>query len=1375
LFVRKLFILASVLALVVSMLAPAAFAAKGGKGVGKPADVQTAVDAAKSKLHPKLQKKLDAGETGLINVFAMVRGNAAAALGYLKNAHSTAGETKLIVGTIAVQALPKLATAKGVVSVGPIDFSQTGRPLGSKEPLYRPSQDKLDSALQGLYSKEVPYLKAPPLKGSNFEALKELALLDANTHDFAEAWDAGYTGAGVTVGVLDGGTDFGHPDLIGTWQTWSGLTGSRMGWNGWAKAFDPFGTLQYVLAPSQVEQGLSWYVITDAATCKDWASKGPKATCSVKFSTRLGPSRNIAAPDAKKSHTYQFPASFSKSGNVRLGSHPDDYLLGLFGERVAFLVTDSTTAGVYDTVYVDLDHDFKFDDEKPVTKASPVSYRDMDGDGYTDLSGGLLAFVSDGSTRLTGGVDAFGVADVWGPGEIVQWTGDYDPGIGGHGTLTASNIVGQGVINGNAPVFSDLPGDGKYPGAVIGGAPDAKLAPFGDIYFSFDFSTQFGYFLATNPFPGRGIDITSNSYGNSDVDHDGWDAASQEADWLYDGGTVTPLFSTGNGAPGFGTSAPPSPYAAIAVGASTQFGGTGWDSISETSQITDDEVMVWSNRGFGATGAVGVDIVADGAYSAGSLTLNSFLNGQVAWETWGGTSRSTPVAAGATALVYQAYRENVGDIPAYFYEQAKQYLKSGAEDLGYNATIQGAGSLDAFGAVQAAIGDKASVSPNEWRAGDYRGAEDLVFANVMAPGDTDSQEFTIDGSGTWDISDRQMVRTDVETIEWSSANVAQESNSNFNAPDYLINITDLVDDHPDADLMVIRANYPRNQFDGNGDYAADQAWRLLTYDWTDQNHDGNLWTDNNANGVVNHSDLPTSHSPDGFLDLNFAASEMDKGEYVRFMYHRAGSNALMSFLRDPADRYSDGIFLGFQHSTKSSAIPVTDFDIEISFYQNLDWSWITTPASASGSFTADIEVPDGTPYGMYEGAIVLENGADSMVVPVAVAVAATVDQDGEGNLLGSLEFGGSDVAEAQEGFLYNNGAVFGANDWTWRAESGDWRFFFLDVPDEPAPGTLFLANTTWDGTAPYTDLDTLLFGRSTNFGEGLIFAEVPPFGGEYMLGPVGGSPNKNTGAGVWKFDTATGGAEDFVAAPAQEGLHEIAIHQVGWQADAFTTPFHVTLGSASVSPSAIDMDSDADSGSFDITFTSSLDLTGLTADAFGLSQPEEFVEATQQDDPNDPSSATVKHDVAISHASSATFTVDVGSDDIDLFIVYDENDDGIFTNAEIVGSSTGGAGSDELVRLIAPADGDYQLWAQGWQVAGTPDITVGIDVVQGSDMTLSGIPGGAINAGDPVVIHVDFSKSMLVGDTYFGEILLGPPTAPTALRIPVQITRIAAP
>ena len=783
---------------------PASVAADtSGKQPENQATVTTASDAAKDKLHPKLEEQVESGSTETISVFVTVDGNAAPATTLLDDAKvAQSGDVALVVGEISVQALPKLAGTKGVVGVGPIELKQSGQPLGSPEPeLVKPfDKQKVNEALKGLYKREVPYSKAPAPKGSNFEDLKKLAVLDAKTHNFADAWRDGFTGKGVTVGVLDGGTDFGHPDLIGTWQTWSNAPDP--GWNGWPKAFDPYGTLQWLAAPSNIEQGLSWYTLTQPKTCA-LSGHGSNKRCSVVFATRTGPSRNFGAADGTNEHTYTFPAGWTKSGAVRLGGHPDDYLLALYGERPAFLVTDPKVAGTYDTVYVDLDGDYDFSDEKPVTKASPVSYRDMNGDGYTDLSGGLVYYISDGVTSVPGGVAAFGgiPGSEFAKGELIAWSGDYDPAIGGHGTQTASNIVGQGVINGKAPCFSDLDGrrgaercssgkgrdhrGGTYPGAVIGGAPDAKLAPYGDIYFSFDFSTQLGYFLATR----NGVDITSNSYGSSDVDNDGYDAASQEADVIHNNRTSTALFSTGNGAPGFGTTAPPSPVAGISVGASTQFGGTGWDSIDRISQVVDNEVVVWSNRGFGATGSNGVDVVADGAFSAGDITLNTILDGQTAWLTWGGTSRSTPVAVGATALVYQAWRQANGpNVPAGFYNTAKDILKSSSLDLGYDSTIQGAGSVDAGDAVQTALGRQARVAPNEWRVGDYRGTEYPVFTHTIAPGGSDSQNFTISGPGTWQVSDRIMKRTDSESLTFSSKQLANESPYNFNAPDYLMDL-----------------------------------------------------------------------------------------------------------------------------------------------------------------------------------------------------------------------------------------------------------------------------------------------------------------------------------------------------------------------------------------------------------------------------------------------------------------------------------------------------------------------------------------------------------------------------------------------------------
>jgi hypothetical protein len=55
------------------------------------------------------------------------------------------------------------------------------------------------------------------------------------------------------------------------------------------------------------------------------------------------------------------------SGNYHVGLHPDqNFLKGHYGRPVAVLLTDYYEAGLYDTVYVDLDNDKNFSDERPV-------------------------------------------------------------------------------------------------------------------------------------------------------------------------------------------------------------------------------------------------------------------------------------------------------------------------------------------------------------------------------------------------------------------------------------------------------------------------------------------------------------------------------------------------------------------------------------------------------------------------------------------------------------------------------------------------------------------------------------------------------------------------------------------------------------------------------------------------------------------------------------------------------------------------------------------------------------------------------------------------------------------------------------------------
>jgi hypothetical protein len=411
---------------------------------------------------------------------------------------------------------------------------------------------------------------------------------------------------------------------------------------------------------------------------------------------------------------------------------------------------------------------------------------------------------------------------------------------------------------------------------------------------------------------------------------------------------------------------------------------------------------------------------------------------------------------------------------------------------------------------------------------------------------------------------------------------------------------------------------------------------------------------------------------------------------------------------------------------------------------------------------------------MYEGAVVASNRGNETVVPVTVAVAATSPQDAAGNVTGNLTFGGPQVASQQSNQLYSNGTFFGANDWTWREESGDWRFFFYDVAKTPPPGTLFLANTTWDDALP-TDLDTLLMGRTCNQFQ-LVDNDPAtcPAGGfpyaPYMIDTVGKSPNAYVGSGTWRFNTATGGPEDLVAGRAQAGLNSVVTHGVHFNGDKFDVPFKVTLGGANVTPSAVNLSTESDTGTFDVTFKSSLDLAGLKAEGFGLSQPTTTVETARQDDPDDPSSASVKRTFAVQHASQATFSTDLATNDLDLYVVYDANNDGNFTANEIVGSSAGATG-EESVRLVGPPDGNYQVWVQGFSVAGTPTFHLSSSIIQGNDLTVTGLPAGAIPAGTAVTLHVAYSKAMTAGQTYLGELLLGPPTAPRALSVPITIGR----
>ncbi|MCX7670568.1 MAG: S8 family serine peptidase, partial [Anaerolineae bacterium] len=604
-------------------------------------------------------------------------------------------------------------------------------------------------------------------------------VMPAGPHQAQDAWARGYRGQGVTVAVLDDGIDYAHPDLLGTQKIYSGTThaGAPSPYNGWPYVFSPLSMLLYAFdsffGTTYVARGYPGIHYVDTRTKPALTPCGPGISC-FKYTPLID--YGVRGYE----HTYVIANSMTKSGVVHVGTHPDNDLRDyLWGEKVAVLVTDPNVAGVYDTVYVDLDDDYDFRNEKPLTRAdvnnpatynNMIAYRDFNGDGKADISGGALYFIADGVTPIPASDWMYGplVAPPPGKGDLVAFSGSTFDRSYSHGTQCASNIVGQGRANAMLPDFSDLAATlyghsstaGKPAGAVFGMAPDAKLVNISDIYYNYESSTLDAYYFAAVGYDAcdqtgydfltggtctdsDAIQITTNSYGSSAEDNDGWDYPGQLISQLqrWWAPNLQFLFSTGNGAPAYGTVAPPLPATGIAVGASTEFGSTGWDSITSTTQIMNNDVIPFSNRGPSARGTNGVDVVAGGAYAAGDEELNyysvetwGFPDGNRSWASWGGTSRSTPVAGGVLALIYQAYKQATGAWPTH--DVARALLMSSATDLNYDTLSQGAGSVNADRGTAVAGGHYGVFAmPAEWNPGGFRGNNWPGFAHIVYPGE----------------------------------------------------------------------------------------------------------------------------------------------------------------------------------------------------------------------------------------------------------------------------------------------------------------------------------------------------------------------------------------------------------------------------------------------------------------------------------------------------------------------------------------------------------------------------------------------------------------------------------------------------------------
>jgi hypothetical protein len=296
------------------------------------------------------------------------------------------------------------------------------------------------------------------------------------------------------------------------------------------------------------------------------------------------------------------------------------------------------------------------------------------------------------------------------------------PSPGGEAFADAGSVAAQGNVT--YDLSERVPGNPQLGGAgsgcdmrIRGVAPGATLYVLkaygtGDYTTTEDIVSAIDYAVST-----AHVNVLNESFGTGNLPDDVVDAIRQADEQAYAAG-VTVVAASGDVGPFDAQESPSTDPDVIAAGASTsnrvdaQLGnyGAGLATLGEGFQggsiATPDGWLDNSPAGFSSSGidqAGGVpDLIAPGDQWILCSTNSAMFTGCPAVPTeFIGTSTSSPLTAGAAALVIQAYAQTHGGSdpsPAL----VKQILMSTADDIGAPSQEQGAGLLDTFAAVQAA-------------------------------------------------------------------------------------------------------------------------------------------------------------------------------------------------------------------------------------------------------------------------------------------------------------------------------------------------------------------------------------------------------------------------------------------------------------------------------------------------------------------------------------------------------------------------------------------------------------------------------------------------------------------------------------------------
>ncbi len=725
---------------------------------------------------------------------------------------------------------------------------------------------------------------------------------------------------------------------------------------------------------------------------------------------------------------------------------------------IPFILADGNNDAAYDTLYLDFDAGYNytlwwdwqlsdpefgatvwdFEDELPKTNGGDYQLSaDLENkthgygypDGYNDISIGGLSTSLDHTENFSKNALPF-VHGINSNGRVFAHMWD----INGHGTSCASNALGRSVeyeIYKNAGIDKE----GIYD--LKGIAPDAKLIAskgYGEaeVFYGWSWAAGFEPINENNtwefvPNSGHAANVSSNSWGYSDFHYDGivggFDFSTMLMDYLSVPTYIDPdypgilmLTSSGNGGPGTGTNRQggQSPLA-LMVGASTNnWIRQIWGYPYEDQPA--DQIIGWSDAGPNNFGYPTLDVVNVGAFDFSVTPIDwtrpTRVGGYYNYDYFGGTSQACPMTAGVMGLIYDAWAEENPGIPLNPMV-AKTIIKSTAKDLGYDVYHQGNGRADAREAVAYIRGDIDTNGDEILRAQTNESIKNIVdrfelayfrnfyedhpaltnetidgslYGGVLLPGDSIDIDFNIDGnSSNVDITDFTM---QTQYTEQNNSMTTYDGFSDFNITD-TFNMGDLLD----ADFFQLSVGI-----------------NFSISDWLDTNG---------------------TRQPIVYIQ----GFDGENRTFINYAYNRGNVQTLFmptDFLKNTGDFKIQIRVRDFGFETYGEDWDGLDVSMAIRAFKRVDDSHISVsevdPLTLRATITTDTDqIP-----GMYGGFVVVNTTADNqLLVPYGYSVASNVSQMDEN---GWTEISGITNR-------INDNGMYGAIDWSWRPDTGDWRYY----------------------------------------------------------------------------------------------------------------------------------------------------------------------------------------------------------------------------------------------------------------------------------------------------------------------------------------------